>query len=116
MVVVGLSAQVEQPWQTPRDATFTQGTLDGDVSFPAFLNHTFELHAHAVVTGGDRAPPQRFAYLGGGGTLPTLELLEMGGDQLFFVDSRYIVPLPYSRIARWINRCWLANHDHWLIG
>lgn len=95
-VVVGLSAQVEQPWQTPGNAAFTQATLDGDVTFPAFMNHTFELHTHAVISAGDGAPPQRFAYLGGGGTLPTLDLLAMGGDQLFYIDNRYIIPLPLT--------------------
>ena len=96
LVVIGISAQLEQPFQAPDEANFTQGTLDGDVSFPAFLNHTFEFHMHTVLTGGDGAPPQRFAYLGGSGTLPTLDLLEMGGDQLFYVDNRYIIPLPLT--------------------
>jgi hypothetical protein len=38
-------------------------------------------------------PRARYAYLGRGGTLPLLELLEQGGDQLLFVESRYQIPV-----------------------
>lgn len=72
--------------------TFSQATLDGRLEFPLLRNHRFELESHAVLTLGDTAPAQRFAWLGGSGTIPTLEILERGGDQLFFVESRYIVP------------------------
>jgi hypothetical protein len=57
------------------------------------LNHKFRLEAHVLVTAGDVAPPQRFSYLGGSGTLPTADLLSMGGDQLLFLESRYTVPI-----------------------
>jgi hypothetical protein len=46
-----------------------------------------------LLTAGDTAPPQRWSYLGGSGTLPTFELLEFGGDQLLFIESRYVVPI-----------------------
>ena len=39
-------------------------------------------------------PPQRYAYLGGSGTLKTLDLLSLGGDQLVFVESRASMPVP----------------------
>ena len=39
------------------------------------------------------APPQRFGYLGGGGTLPTFDLLSLGGDHLLFVESLYHIPI-----------------------
>jgi hypothetical protein len=82
----------------PDDARFTQATLDVSVSFPTFRSHVFSLEARLVQTFGDRAPPQRFAYLGGGGTLRTFELLEFGGDQLFFLESRYAIPIERIRI------------------
>ena len=48
-----------------------------------------------VATPGDTAPPQRFAYLGGSGTLPTIrDPLSLGGDQLLHIDSRYEIPFP----------------------
>jgi hypothetical protein len=83
----------EAPFETPGGERFVQTTIDGDVAFPAFRNHRFELFAHAVLTAGDTAPPQRFAYLGGNATLLTRELLSLGGDQLLFTDARYAVPL-----------------------
>jgi hypothetical protein len=82
----------------PDDRRFTQATLDARVDFPTFRNHTFSLEAHAVHTVGDSAPPQRYAYLGGSGTLPTFDLLEFGGDRLVFLESRYSIPIERIRI------------------
>jgi hypothetical protein len=82
----------------PDDARFTQSTFDAQVAFPTFRSHTFSLEARVVHTFGDRAPPQRFAYLGGAGTLRTFELLQFGGDQLFFLESRYSIPIERIQI------------------
>ena len=83
----------ELPFQKPAKGRFAQTTLDGEIAFDAFLDHRFQFFAHAVLTAGDSAPPQRFAYLGGKGTLLTLPLLSLGGDQLLFVESRYAIPI-----------------------
>ena len=92
-------AHVEVPWQTPDDVRFVQVTLDGTIQFPTFGVQRFRTDLHAVITPGDTAPPQRFAYLGGTGTLPAMsDLLALGGDQLFYVDSRYDIPLQRIRI------------------
>lgn len=88
----------ETSLDTPDDSRFTQATLDAGVAFPAFRNHTYSLEAHAVHTFGDRPPPQRFAYLGGSGTLPTFDLLEFGGDRLLFFESRYSIPIERIKI------------------
>jgi hypothetical protein len=65
------------------------------IQFPTFGLQRFRADIHWVVTPGDTAPPQRFAYLGGAGTLPVVDqLLSIGGDQLLHVDMRYEVPLP----------------------
>lgn len=72
--------------------TLSQTTLHARAVFPTFSTHSIEIETHDVFTIGDRATPQRFAYLGGPGTLVTLDLLEQGGDQLLFLESRYIVP------------------------
>lgn len=82
----------------PDDTRFTQTTLAAGVGFPTFRSHTFSFEAHAVRTFGDRAPPQRFAYMGGSGTLPTFDILEFGGDQLLFFESRYSIPIERIRI------------------
>ena len=89
------TARLEVPWQAPRDERFTQLTTDGTIQFPTFGLQRFRADVHWVITPGDTAPPQRFAYLGGAGTLPVVdELLSLGGDQLLHVDMRYEVPLP----------------------
>ncbi len=92
-VEIGFSLELEVPFDTPGEGDFTQTTVDATVDFPTFGTQNFELQSHGVLTTGDATPPQRFAYLGGSGTLPTLDLLEMGGDQLVFVESRYNVPI-----------------------
>ena len=88
----------ESALDAPDDARFTQSTLTAGVGFPTFRSHTFSFEAHAVRTFGDRAPPQRFAYMGGSGTLPTFDILEFGGDQLLFFESRYSIPIERIRI------------------
>jgi hypothetical protein len=89
---VGTRLLLEAAPSAPGDRHFAQLTWDGEVEFPTFRDQTFEFFAHAVTSTGD-APPQRWAYLGGSGTLRTLELLERGGDQLVFADSRYHIPI-----------------------
>ncbi len=88
----GASA-VEGALDAPGDGRFVQTTLDGRVRFPAIRNHRFQLEMHSLLTFGDVAPPQRFSYLGGSGTLPTRQLLSMGGDQLLFFESMYTIPI-----------------------
>ncbi len=75
------------------DASFTQTTLDSHLKFPTFGTQTFEFRGHAVVTGANALPPQRFAYLGGVGTLATVNLLALGGDRLFYFMGDYVVPI-----------------------
>jgi hypothetical protein len=95
------SAVVEQAWDSPtelagEDGEFTQLTLHGNIAFPTFAGQRLISRAHAVTSsGGDkRPPPQRYAYLGGSGTLPTLDLLVEGGTELFFFEANYVIPVP----------------------
>jgi len=74
--------------------SFTQGTVDSRVTFPTFGSQTFAFLAHALITGGgDIPPPQRFGYLGGSGTLATVDLLALGGDRLLYVQGDYLIPI-----------------------
>jgi hypothetical protein len=75
------------------DAAFTQTTIDSRVKFPTFSTQTFEFKGHAILAGGDILPPQRFAYLGGSGTLATVNLLALGGDNLLYVMGDYVIPI-----------------------
>jgi hypothetical protein len=73
--------------------SFTQTTLDAKVTFPTFGAQTFTARAHALIPSGGLLPQQRYGYLGGGGTLSTVNLLALGGDRLFFAQGDYYVPI-----------------------
>ena len=93
---VGLEVPVSS---TLTNSHFVQVTIDGQVSFPTFGLQRYRFDAHAVLTRGDTAPLQRFAYLGGAGTLGTIEpLLSLGGDELLFLENRYIIPVPAIKL------------------
>lgn len=88
-----LSAEGEKSTRTPAGtSSFLQLTLDGAIEFPTFRGQRLRVNAHGVATSGDSVPMSRYAYLGRAGTLPLMELLEQGGDQLLFVESRYQIP------------------------
>lgn len=87
------AATVERALDAPAGERFTQGTIDALVEFPTFGTQSFAFRSHVVLTAGDTAPPQRWSYLGGSGTLPTRGLLSQGGDRLALFEGRYIVPL-----------------------
>lgn len=72
---------------------YDQVTINANAKFPTFGTQTFTFRGHAVLTPGDPAPPQRYAYLGGAGTLATVDLLALGGDRLMYVEGEYDVPL-----------------------
>ena len=108
-VEASLDATVEHSFKTsltadctgsPTDAAcalppvdFTQVTLHSKVDFPTFGTQTFSFLGHAVLGTSDIPPPQRFAYLGGSGTLATVNLLALGGDRLLYVQADYTVPI-----------------------
>ncbi len=88
------TAWVEAPLASVADRRFVQLTADATTEFPTVRDHILQLAAHVVLTVGDTAPPQRFAYLGGGSSIPTVRELTLGGDQLLFLEGTYLVPLP----------------------
>jgi hypothetical protein len=71
--------QLEQALDVARGSRFTQATLDAQAALPGFRDHRLAIFAHAVGTVGGAVPSQRYAYVGGGGTIPSLFLLEQGG-------------------------------------
>ena len=80
------------------DRNFGQLTFDGTVDFPTFGMQTLRFDGHVVLTTRGQTPRQRFAYLGGSGTLPPLDLLVLGGDQLIYIDGRYSIPIESVRV------------------
>ena len=94
VVTSRLRAEVERSLTTVTGTrNFTQLTLDGRVAFPTFGTQSLHVRFHTVVTGGDSVTSARYAYLGGSGTLPVVELLEFGGGQLLFLENRYLIPI-----------------------
>jgi hypothetical protein len=89
--------------------SFLQATFDGTIVFPTFGTQSLRFDGHMVASasGGsfaDRvstvgttvpvgAPRQRWAYVGGWGSIPTLDLLSRGGDELIYLDGRYNIPI-----------------------
>lgn len=96
-VSLNAGADVEVVVDAPSSEHFTQTTIFARAAFPTFVTklgtQSFVFHTYMVLTASDTAPPQRFAYLGGGGTLPTFELLSRGGDQLVFLEGLYNFPI-----------------------
>ena len=90
------AVQVEHSFDEPAivdEGHFTQTTFDAKATFPTFGLQSFDFRGHALATGGAMAPAQRFGYLGGAGTLATVDLLAMRGDRLVFVEGEYHFPL-----------------------
>lgn len=76
------------------DGQFRQVTLDGHTEIATFAGERVEVDGHLVTTSPGPTPRQRYAYEGGSGTLATVDLLSLGGDHLYFVDARYVIPVP----------------------
>lgn len=75
------------------DDRFAQTTADGRITFPTFSTQTFSLHGHAVLTTHGATPRQRWAYVGGPSSIPTIDMLSQGGDELLYFDARYNIPI-----------------------
>jgi len=97
-VSISGSAEVEVPFQAPNGQRFTQTTVDGLLRFISFTDVQFQFGLHAVVTVGDTAPPQRFTYLGGGSVLSTLDILQIGGDEVLYGYGEFLAPLRFIKI------------------
>ena len=86
--------RAEQSFDTPDGTSnFLQFTLHSSIQFPTFGSQSLKVKVHGVAGFGDATPMSRFAYLGGSGTLATLDLLEQGGNTLLYVENRYLIPI-----------------------
>jgi hypothetical protein len=99
-----LSVAVEPSFRVPAGTSqFVQLTLDGAVDFPTFGSQGLHVRAHGVATHGEAVPRARYSYLGGSGTLRSLELLEQGGTALLYVENRYTVPIAVIQLPMGIS-------------
>lgn len=99
-MVVKVDGNIEHAFNAPEytrrgktTGNFTQVTLDAKATFPTIGTQSFSFRGHGLVSPGDGAPPQRYSYLGGAGTLATVDLLALGGDRLVYVQGDYEIPL-----------------------
>jgi hypothetical protein len=95
LVMSRLRVEVERSFTTiVRTTNFTQFTLDGRIHFPTFGTQRLYIRGHGVATaGGDSVTRARYAYLGHTGTLPLVEMFELGGTELIYIESRYSIPI-----------------------
>lgn len=98
-VIGRAGVRVERSLDVERGAGFTQFVLDAALSLPTADEHLFELLAHGLATsGGTGVPTQRYGYLGGSGTIPSLFLLAEGGTELAWAEARYTVPVRVVKV------------------
>jgi hypothetical protein len=90
---VELGRLMHDSWSDGAD--FAQLVADGEWGMVALWGHTLGVRAHLLQPiGSDVVPPQRWSFLGGPTTLPTLGYDALRGDHLVFVESAYDIPIP----------------------
>lgn len=111
-------------WAPPGigDFTFAQAVASGQWAVQGLWRHALSLFVHTRMTlGADAAPAQRWSFVGGSGTLPTLERGALRGDRLVFASSSYSIPLPRVqlpvlgppdlRFEHAVGSAWAADAD-----
>lgn len=78
---------------------FDRVAVEGDWAMHALANHTLEIEFFLQrPLGGGVMPRQEWSFVGGSGTLQTVEFARYQGDRVVFVESKYIIPMP-DRVA-----------------
>ncbi|CAN5334047.1 hypothetical protein BH23GEM4_BH23GEM4_02420 [soil metagenome] len=104
------------------DVGFAQLRADGAYEAATFGSHRVLLDFRATTSlDGRRAPPQRWSFLGGSGTLFTYPLAAFRGDRLVFLDAQYSIPLervegpflgmPEIRLRSTTGTAWATGND-----
>ncbi|NIP81872.1 MAG: hypothetical protein GWM90_22705 [Gemmatimonadetes bacterium] len=106
---------------------FDRIAVHGDWAMLALANHTLEIEFFGQLPlGGDTLPRQRWSFVGGSGTLQTLDLAQHYGDRVAWVENRYIIPLPERlalpllgapdlQLIHATGMAWLADDDRSLV-
>lgn len=75
--------------------TFDRIAVRGDWAMHALADHTLEIDFFVQQPlGSSPLPRQRWSFVGGSGTLQTLEFAQYRGDHVVAVESKYSIPLP----------------------
>ncbi len=94
----GIEYEAARSW-LEGDFDFDRISARGDWAMHALANHTLEIEFFVQQPlGGDALPRQEWSFVGGSGTLQTVELAAFRGDRVVFVETKYIVPFP-DRVA-----------------
>lgn len=103
------------------DFEFAQLRAGADWSMVPRLLHRVDARARLLLTVSGAAPAQRWSTVGGPGTIPTLDPNSMRGDQLFFVETGYALPIrgvvlpfagpPFIRIEYAAGAAWRTGSD-----
>jgi hypothetical protein len=91
---VMLDVLLEAAGKSPTGGNFQQLTIDEGATIATFGDEHIEVGGHLVTTSTNSVTPaQRYAYVGGSGSLATVDLLGLGGDHLYFLDVLYVIPI-----------------------
>ncbi|MDQ2889280.1 MAG: hypothetical protein M3R65_01830 [Gemmatimonadota bacterium] len=89
-----LDVLLEAAGKSPSGGNFQQLTIDAGLNLATWFGQRVEIGSHLVTTTTNTMTPlQRFAYVGGSGSLATISLLGLGGDHLYFTDVLYVIPI-----------------------
>lgn len=79
------------------DFDFARVVVDGIATISGLREDQLSIRGRTHQTlGGAPAPRQRWSFLGGTNTLPTLDFDSIRGDRLVFIESVYSLPLPLA--------------------
>lgn len=85
---------VEAAGKSPLGGSFQQLTMTALGVIPTFREQHLDISSHLVATSAHSfTPRQRYAYLGGSGSLATVDMMSLGGDRLYFIDALYVIPI-----------------------
>lgn len=94
----GVEYEAAREW-LEGDFVYDRLTARGDWAMQALADHTLEIEFFGQQPLGDGVMPrQQWSFVGGSGTLQTVELARYRGDRVLFVESKYIIPMP-ERVA-----------------
>jgi hypothetical protein len=89
-----LDVLLEAAGKSPAGGSFQQLTINEGAIIPTLGDQHLEIGGHLVATATNSVTPrQRYSYVGGSGSLATVDLLSRGGDHLYFLDVLYVIPI-----------------------
>ena len=85
---------LEAAGKGPAGGSFQQLTINEGATIKTIAGQHFDIGGHLVATAANSfTPRQRYAYIGGSGSLATVDLLGLGGDHLYWLDALYVFPI-----------------------